>query len=217
MDPLHIPYLPALASCRDLSDASKILEEHGKRISIDNVNWPDQFPYHPLTSVTLGHDGKDIYVDFFVRCNYLRAVNTTNMSPVHEDSCVEFFVAPEGRSPYINFECNCIGTISAARRTDRHNATPLTDEELDSVRRYASCGNRPFETLEGLFSWNLCEAIPMKLLDIEWKGEPIELMGNFYKCADKTSAPHFLSWAPIDTPQPDFHRPEFFSKIILDA
>ncbi len=217
MEPLHIPYLPALASCDSLADAARLLEEQGTRISIDSLNWPDQFPYHPLTTATLAHDGKDIYVDFFVRCNYLRAVNDTNMSPVHEDSCVEFFVAPEGRTPYINFECNCIGTISASRRTDRHNTTPLSDEELNSVRRYASCGNRPFEMLEGLFAWNLCEAIPMSLLGIEWKDTPVELMGNFYKCADRTSSPHFLSWAPISTPEPDFHRPEFFSKIILDA
>lgn len=217
MDPLHIPYLPALASCENLADATKILEQHGKRIYIDSVNWPDEFPYHPLASANLGHDGKNIYVDFFVRCNSHRAVNNTNMSPVHEDSCVEFFVAPDGRTPYINFECNCIGTISASRRIDRHNSTPLTDDELDSVRRYASCGSHPFEVRDELSSWNLCEAIPLELLGIEWKGQPIELMGNFYKCGDKTTVPHFLSWAPIDTPQPDFHRPEFFSKIVLDA
>lgn len=217
MKPLHIPFIPALSSCENLADATTLLEEHGRRIPIDNLNWPDQYPYHPLTTATVAHDGKYIYVDFFVRCNYLRAVNDKNMSPVHEDSCVEFFVAPEGRSPYINFECNCIGAISASRRTGRHDSTPLTDDELASVRRYASCGSRPFETLEGLFAWNLCEAIPLSLLGLEWKGEPIELMGNFYKCADLTSAPHYLSWAPIDTPAPDFHRPEFFSKIILDA
>ncbi|MDE5921249.1 MAG: hypothetical protein K2G82_06535, partial [Paramuribaculum sp.] len=30
-----------------------------------------------------------------------------------------------------------------------------------------------------------------------------------------TSEPHYLSWAPITTPQPDFHRPEFFGNITL--
>ena len=34
---------------------------------------------------------------------------------------------------------------------------------------------------------------------------------NLYKCGDNLSHPHFLSWQPIDTPQPDFHRPEFFA------
>lgn len=217
MEPLHIPYLPALAKAESMADASRILEEHGRRISIDNLNWPADYPYHPLTVASVGHDGEAVYVDFFVRCNYLRAVNSTNNSPVHQDSCVEFFIAPEGRTPYYNFEFNCIGTIDAARRTGRHDADRLTDEQLDTVRRYASCGSRPFNELEGLFTWNLCAAIPLKLIGKEWKGEPVELMGNFYKCADLTACPHYLSWAPIDTPQPDFHRPEFFQKIILDA
>lgn len=213
---LHIPFVKELSECKSVADASPVLESKGKRITVDSLNWPDQFPYHPLTVVSLGHDGKRIFVDFFVRCNYLRAVNTENNSPVHEDSCVEFFVAPEGRAPYINFEFNCIGTLHAGRRTDRHNVTELTDEELASVERFASCGKRPFQELEGLFSWNLIYAIPFELLGIEWENKPITLMGNFYKCADKTADPHFLSWAPIDTPQPDFHRPEFFQPIVLD-
>lgn len=217
MDPLHIPFIPALASTESLAEAARLLDEQGRRITIDSLNWPDRFPYHPLTVASLGHDGKDIYVDFFVRCNYLRAVNYTNNGPVHEDSCVEFFVAPHGLTPYYNFEFNCIGTIHAARRMDRHNFERLTDGQLATVRRFASCGDRPFEELEGLFTWDLCAAIPLELIGLKWEGKPIELMGNFYKCADKTTFPHFLSWAPIDTPQPDFHRPEFFQKIILDA
>lgn len=217
MEPLHIPYLPELSKADGLADAARILEERGRRISIDSLNWPADYPYHPLTVAALGHDGKEIYIDFFVRCNYLRAVNYENNSPVHQDSCVEFFVAPHGRAPYYNFEFNCIGTIHAACRTDRHNGSNLSDEQLALVRRYASCGNRPFNELEGLFAWNLCAAIPLGLIGLEWDGSPLAVNGNFYKCADLTSFPHFLSWAPIDTPQPDFHRPEFFKEIILDA
>jgi len=92
----------------------------------------------------------------------------------------------------------------------------MTDEELATVRRLASCGTRPFNEIEGLFSWNLTVAIPLDLIGVEYKGEPIELFGNFYKCADLTADPHFLSWAPINTPEPDFHRPECFQSIILD-
>ena len=36
------------------------------------------------------------------------------------------------------------------------------------------------------------------------------MKGNFYKCGDHLSVPHFLSFAPIGVPKPDFHRPEFF-------
>ena len=139
-------------------------------------------------------------------------MNYENNSSVHQDSCVEFFVCPDGKLPYYNFEFNCIGTIHAAR----HKGTPLSDEELSQVKRYPSCGTRPFEELEGMFTWNLLVAIPLSLIGLKYEGKPLAMKGNFYKCADLTTTPHFLSWAPIDTPEPDFHRPEFFADIILE-
>jgi hypothetical protein len=33
---------------------------------------------------------------------------------------------------------------------------------------------------------------------------------NFYKCGDGLTVPHFVTWAPISTEKPDYHRPEFF-------
>ena len=212
---LKTPFIPEL----DNLTSEEIIhrrDENGTRKTIGCLNWQSQFPYKPLTSIAVAHSEKYIYIDFFVRCNYLRAVNYENNSSVHQDSCVEFFVCPNGKLPYYNFEFNCIGTVHAACREDRHTGTPLTNEQLDTIKRYPSCGTRPFEELEGLFSWNLLVAIPLELIGLEYKGEPIEMKGNFYKCADLTSTPHFLSWAPIDTPEPDFHRPEFFAPITLE-
>ena len=40
--------------------------------------------------------------------------------------------------------------------------------------------------------------------------------GNFYKC-DESLHPHFGSWNPIEAPAPDFHRPECFGKLMLEA
>ena len=37
--------------------------------------------------------------------------------------------------------------------------------------------------------------------------------GNFYKCGNMLPRRHYLSWAPVRTPSPDFHRPEFFAPI----
>ncbi len=212
---LSVPYMPELDNLSQ-EEIIKQLDELGTRRTIERLNWKDQYPYRPLTVISIAHSGKYIYVDFMVRCNYLRAVNYENNSSVHQDSCVEFFVSPIGRTPYYNFEFNCIGTIHAACRMDRHTGTPLTDEQLDRVKRYPSCGTRPFQELEGMFTWNLLVAIPLDLIGLEYEGKPIEMLGNFYKCADHTATPHFLSWAPIDTPEPDFHRPEFFAPIVLE-
>jgi hypothetical protein len=84
------------------------------------------------------------------------------------------------------------------------------------VIRYASCGTRPFNEIEGLFTWNLTIAIPLELVGLKYKGEPIRVQGNFYKCASGTSLPHYMSWNPIKTDKPNFHCQEFFGDIILD-
>lgn len=212
---LSVPYLPELNSTAPV-DIPAILDNEGASLTVDCINWPNEYPYHPLTEVSIAHSGKSIFVNFQVRGNYLRAVNHTNNSHVHQDSCVEFFLAPKGRAPYYNFEFNCIGTIHTACRMDRHNGTPLTDAQLDTVKRYPSYGTRPFEEMEGFFAWNLLVEIPLELIGVKYEGTPIQMMGNFYKCADLTAAPHFVSWAPITTEQPDFHRPEFFAPITLE-
>lgn len=192
-----------------------LLENKGQRCIIDSINWENEFPYRPLSSFTIAHDGNYIYIDFFVRCNYLKAENYENNSPVSQDSCVEFFVAPKGDNHYWNFEFNCIGTTNASHRTERKSPTRLTDNEISQIIRYASCGNKPFQELEGIFSWNLLIAVPLSLIGVEYSGSPIAMKGNFYKCASGCSQPHYLSWNPINTEKPDFHRPEFFGNIIL--
>lgn len=212
---LSIPYIPELDNV-SLEEAIKVLDDRGAHRTVECLNWKSEYPYHPLTAFSVAHSGTHIYIDFFVRCNYLRAVNSENNSPVHQDSCVEFFISPKGQTPYYNFELNCIGTIHAAKRMDRHTGEPLSDEQLGRVRRLASCGTKPFEELEGMFSWNLIVAIPLDLIGVTYEGSPIDMKANFYKCADLTTTPHFLSWAPISTEQPDFHRPEFFGNITLE-
>lgn len=212
---LHIPFIPNLEEY-NISEISTILEEKGKRQMIQSINWADQYPYQPLTTFAIAHSEKYIYVDFFVRCNYLRAVNYLNNSPVSEDSCVEFFIAPKCDNHYWNFEFNCIGTINASHRTERKNPTRLTDDELAQVIRYASCGSKPFNEIEGLFTWNLTIAIPLNLIGLKYEGKPIATKGNFYKCASGTSLPHYMSWNPIKTDKPNFHCQEFFGNIILD-
>ncbi len=213
---IHLPYIPELDKCTTADDIITLLENRARRHSIASLNWPAQFDYAPLTTFTAAHSGQFIYIDFFVRCNYLRAENFEPQSPVSQDSCVEFFVSPTCDNHYWNFEFNCIGVINASHRSERKNPIRLTLDELSRIRVSPSCGTRPFREMEGMFSWNIIVAIPLDLIGVEYRGKPIEMNANFYKCASATSAPHYLSWNPIKSESPDFHRPEFFGKITLD-
>ena len=76
--PIHIPYIPELDSLLESSDQEAIinmLDQNGERRTIGSLNWEKEYPYRPLAAVIAAHSGNALYLDFFVRCNYLRAEN----------------------------------------------------------------------------------------------------------------------------------------------
>ncbi|MDO4511573.1 MAG: carbohydrate-binding family 9-like protein [Bacteroidales bacterium] len=184
---------------------------------IENVNWPEVAAYAPRCTVKGAYTSKHIFIHFAVEDEEdIRAVNSTNLSPVADDSCVEFFLSVPGSKEYWNFEFNCIGAVNASHRETRPNAIRLTDAEIASIKRHASLGTEPFGEKEGTHRWTLTVAIPFSLIGYNpMVGIPF-IMGNFYKCAGKSKHPHYLSWKPIKAEKPNFHLPEFFGTIILD-
>lgn len=216
MTPLIIPLIKDLDS-QPTETKEILLERHGVRIAIDKVNWPEAFPDHRLTTATVAHDGKSLFIDFFSRGEHLKADVDADLGPVANDSCVEFFVSPEPeRGRYWNFEFNAIGRKNVSTRIERPNPRRLSPDELAMIQTYPSAGTSPFGELDGLHCWNLLVVIPLSLIGITYTGKPVEMKGNFYKCGGKTSSPHYLSWAPIHTERPDFHRPDCFATIILE-
>ena len=209
---LTIPFCPALAD-KSIEQVNALLDDAGLSIPIDKLNWKKQFPYRPITSVKVARTDTTLYLKWHVNGIMLKAVYTEDNSDVYKDSCCEFFcLLPDGKH-YINLEFNCIGTCSASRRLSRtEDVVAVPKEELATIVRYSSLGRRPFCEIDGQFTWDLCVAVPFSLLGI---GDelPEKLKCNFYKCADDTSAMHFLSWMPIRTETPDFHRPEFFGEL----
>ena len=211
---LLIPFL-------DVLDALPMLEvgacmiANCARHAIDCVNWPELSGYVPDCHFLIAHSSKYLYVHFMVKGEDLRAVNTANLSPVAQDSCVEFFLQVPGSPEYWNFEFNCIGAVNASHRVARPLAVRLTDAEIARVKRCASCGNAPFEERHGIHAWTLTIAIPFTLIGIDDIVMVSSIMGNFYKCASKTAHPHYLSWAPIACEEPDFHKPEYFAPLLF--
>ncbi len=63
-------------------------------------------------------------------------------------------------------------------------------------------------------TWTAAYKIPIALLEkysqVAYPGHKVEWRVNFYKCADATSHPHWLTWSPVDLPEPDFHQPQSF-------
>lgn len=187
------------------------------KLFINNVNWPEAFPEKPEVTVEVSNSQSWLFLHYHVKGEQLRAVTTEDQGPVWEDSCVEFFCQVPGDQHYMNFECNCIGAMVGSRRLGRdEEVRPFSAEEMAQIKRKCTFPREAFEEKDGLFEWDVELQIPLKLIFRE--SEPVfpqKIRANFYKCADKTKKPHFLSWQPIDLPKPDFHCPEFFGEIEL--
>lgn len=215
MKRLHIPYLEGLNSV-NIEIAGDILEEAGHRDNIEILNWPKEYSYRPITFFYIARSSSSIYIKFNVHGSMLRAIYSNDQDPVHEDSCVEFFCMTEGSDTYTNFEFNCIGTCAASRRKSRkEEVVPFSTELMQSIKRYPSIGRKAFNEMEGMFEWELTVQIPFELIGIDSENLPEKLLGNFYKCADGTDSMHFITWSPVKTEKPDFHRPEFFGELIF--
>jgi len=182
--------------------------------SIGHRNWVDVEGIK--ATFTIGHDSSNIYLSYTVVEPQVRAVNTAFNSPVWEDSCVEFFFSPaRDKSYYYNFEFNAIGALLVGYGKDRHQRERLPESVLKQVETLASLGNEPIAGIWGETQWDLQVKIPVGVL-VFHKIEDLSgvtAKGNFYKCGDKLEHPHYLSWEPVGSPQPNFHLPEYFGEL----
>ena len=195
-------------------DLDTALELSGARFDVDCVNWPEAFPYAPLCGGRIARTQDALVVDFRVSGLDLRARNTADNGRQWEDSCVEVFIQDPEDGNYYNFEINALGKVLACKGPERHNRTPRPAEEMEQILRFTQMEGGPLEQ-EGIHTWRVGVVIPFRLLGIDPERLPRSIRANFYKCGDKTAHPHFLSWSPVETPKPDFHRPEFFGELIL--
>lgn len=194
-------------------DKMKVLLEAGAVAKIDEVNWKDQFPEIMPVTVRVAHNNEKLYLYYTIIGEALRAFNTKDFESVWEDSCVEFFMQREGESKYINFECNVLGALLSRVHESRDKGIAQT-ELMSSIKRHSTINHR-YENGKQVSDWTLYLEIPKTALGFEEKewmsGKKIR--ANFYKCGDETPSPHYLSWNPIDLPEPNFHVPQFFGEI----
>lgn len=178
-------------------------------------NWPEEFPYAPQVAFRMFHTGAWLMLRFDVAERYTMARVTEDNGRSWTDSCVEFFISPDGKE-YYNFETTCVGRLLLAWHKSRLEAEEAPAEVLASIKRLTSLPfGETFEEREGDNRWSLTLAIPPRALFRhaidDWSG--LQAAANLYKCGDELSHPHFLSWSPIRTEKPDFHRPEYFAGI----
>lgn len=175
--------------------------------------WRDEYPsfYHCRVAVC-GVSQVGIFVCMEADEPSPRAVFTDRDDPVYNDSCMEFFFQPFADDErYINFEINPNGAYLSAVGLDRYDRVFL--------REISACEPEIFAYASDS-GWRAELLIPERLI-AEVFGRSFSvadteyIRANCYKCGELTPSPHYASLFCVDTPTPDYHRPEFFSKIFF--
>ena len=183
---------------------------------------PESSDHRPQTAVRLLHDEQGIHGLFQVQDRFVRCVRTGYGSEVWKDSCVEFFVEPKPGQGYFNFEFNCGGAflcnhiVDPTRTADGFKQfTRLPEAAVRAVQVRASLPRVVDPEIPGPLTWSLQFYIPMAVFEpfigalgpltgATWRG-------NFFKCADDTSHPHWAAWSPVD--ELNFHLPRCFGEL----
>lgn len=214
MRQLKIPFMEGLEKM-DFKSLELRMETEAVKAYVDTVCWPDEFPYAPDASFSIARSASHIVILYRTDGLDLRAETLQDNGPVWQDSCCEFFVSDPSDGTYYNFEMNCIGTLLASKRKSRSDFRYFGEEELGRIIRHTSLERKRYDMSDEVFQWRTAICIPFSLIGIDGERLPESVRANFYKCADGSAHPHYLSWNPVETPHPDFHRPEFFGRLVF--
>jgi hypothetical protein len=182
---------------------------------------PTSSDHRPVARVRMLYDNNAIYVRFHVNDRYVRCAHTKHQSVVSRDTCVECFLEPAVGKGYFNFEMNCGGTMLLYYIEDATRLGPgvfakftvLPDEDLRKITLDHSLPSLIEQEIEHPVEWWLMLTVPLSVLE-RYAGKIADpsrqiWRGNFFKCADQTSHPHWASWTPLGE-NLRFHQPDKF-------
>jgi hypothetical protein len=213
---LEVPFLIPPTEGDSLREVARLLDQ-AERHPLQH-GWFHLFPYRPDVRFSISHANDRIFLKFFVREQALLARFHSPNDPVYKDSCVEFFVAFDTRT-YYNLEFNCLGTCLMEAGADRHHRLQAPDSVISQVKSDAVIRRDRLGVETAGVAWELTLEIPVTAF---WQHDlsslsSLSVRGNFQKCGDDLAVPHFLSWNPIPTPEPDFHQPQFMGGLHFRA
>jgi hypothetical protein len=206
---LNVPNLNSAIGNAKMEEISAKLDELEQH-TIQKLPCPE-FSYRPNVSFSIAHTDDSILLKYFVQEKEIRVVHQEDNSPVHEDSCVEFFIAFDNDQEYYNIEFNCAGTCLLGFGKNASQRKLMGMDVVRRIRRLSAIRHHSNGNADPI-SWELTVVIPAEVFIYHhitsMKGNRYRV--NFYKCGDKLPEPHFLSWQDMTTSTPDFHMTEFF-------
>ena len=176
---------------------------------VDQFNWGGT--YRPVTTGRLGYIPESAFI-LEMECEETNPCRTyqEDGDPVYLDSAMEAFFcfSPEEPKPcYLNFDMNANGAMLACFGQARQNRTPFPKEIREGLSCHAQIGKD---------SWSIRLVLPVTLIKAIYPNAALRAGStftcNFYKIKEEGELTHFASFAPISSPEPDFHLPEYFAR-----
>ncbi len=209
---LEIPFLET----HNLKEIDKLnqLMDGLQAAAIDCNPWP-VYQADAQAKFVMAHNGDAILLKYVISEQYLVANEGTNGN-IHNDSCVELFIAFDDEG-YYNLEFNCLGFTKIGYGNDRLDRELLPVEVIKQLSFSSKINaNSTINSNEG-FDWEIMLVIPKEIFTKHQISSfhRLNAKGNFYKCGDGLPQPHFLTWNMIEAEQPDFHRKDFFGELVF--
>lgn len=208
-----------ISSLSNKTKQNEIDWHHIPALHIDTYPWFEQGSKQ-TTAVKLAASPTHLYMQIVAQDNHSYAIQTQlNHMLICEDSCVEFFFSPSGElaSDYINIEVNCCGTLHIAYGPNRDKRAFISLKSASQISCLTSISSPiKLEQVQDN-SWQVELVIPFKVIE-ELTSKAVNLktwFGNFYRCGGRIE-PQYAVWNTIDVPQPDYHRPEYFGKLVFE-
>ena len=183
-------------------------------------NMGEEPKHSPKTEVKMLYDSSNIYVIFKVQEKYVKAIATKVNEYVYRDSGVEFFFTPSKtiEDGYYNLETNCIGTPYFKHQISfQKDVSNIDVEDVKKIKIAHSLPSIINSEIEELTEWTLEYKIPINVLEkyvkVTKPTSGVIWRANFYKTADATSNPHYITWNVVENATPNFHLPKYFGII----
>lgn len=210
----HVDFNTPVPDMQEVENKFSALESN----AVDVVNWPDRNgSYRPKASFKIMYSDTDLYIRYQVEETEIRSTfGQDSGSKPWTDDCMELFIIPiMETNVYYNIEMNCTGYGIVGFGESKKDRGHFAQEQMDRIRRFSTLGREAFgdRVSETPICWSMTIVIP---LDLICQGRGVESLkgqmvrGNVFKCGDQMQSSHYLTWNPVGTPRPDYHRPEYF-------
>lgn len=198
------------------ADIPELFGQSGIRYnSVSVLNWRTQYPYLPQVDFAIAHNGSSMLIHY--RVSEKRTIGTmeNDLDGVYKESCCEFFCMELGDSLYYNIESNCLGSILMQCGSSRNSRTTSAADNLKQIDRWASLGRSSVDTIPSQTHWELALVVPLTAF---WRHSYGTLDGktflvNVYNCVGSGDDRQYVTWQPVVSDAPDFHRPEYFRPV----